>query len=114
MIDKNKTVEGLNEIKAFKQALEQEKICFEENKKHFIRWNILKLIMGYSALFVLVCIMFICGFVILNHSNFNEIILISSIGVLFTDIVLLMFTIYKIVLKENNIDDFKPITKRKD
>jgi len=114
MTDKTKPIDDLNDIKAFKQALEQEKICFEENKKHFIRWNILKLIMGYSALLILICVIFICGFIIINHSNFTEKVLIFSVSVLLLDLVLLMITIYKIVLKNNNIDDFKPITKRKD
>ena len=109
----NKSIEELNDIKIFKQALEQEKICFEENRKHFNRWNILKLVMGYSAISILVCIMLICGFVIFNHAKFSEEIVLACLVALFTDIIGLMIAIYKIVLKENNITDFIPVTKRK-
>jgi hypothetical protein len=108
----NKSIEELNDIKVFKQALEQEKICFEESRKHYNRWNILKLIMGYSAIAILICIMLICGNVIFNYTRFSEKIIFSCICALFTDIVGLMVAIYKIVLKENNISEFKPITKR--
>jgi hypothetical protein len=103
----------INDIEVNNEALRQERICFDDTRLHFNRWIILKLIMGYSALAILVCIMSICGFVVFNYSKFNDKIILCCIGVLFTDIVGLMITVYKIVLRENNLQEFKPITKRK-
>jgi hypothetical protein len=111
-MNNNKSIEELNDTKLFKQALEQEKICFIESRKHYIRWNLLKLVMGYSAIVILICIMLICGIVIFNYTRFSERIIFSCICALFIDIVGLMVSIYKIVLKENNISELKPITKR--
>jgi hypothetical protein len=107
-----KSVEELHDMEVFNQALEQEKICFEESRKHYNRWNILKLVLGYSAIAILICIMFICGFIIFNYTKFSDEIILSCICALFIDIVGLMVSIYKIVLKENHISEFKQTTKR--
>lgn len=91
------------------ERLRQQQETFDQRKKHDSRWFILKLIMGYSAILLLIAILIISCLIIFNHENFPDKIINWAAPALFADILGLIFTVWKVVLKPSESTKLEPV-----
>ena len=102
---------GVIKVSKAAEALRQESETFEQRKKHDRQWFCLKLIMGYAAIVLLVGIFAICAAIILNYQKYDTKIVGWAGPCLFTDILGLIFTVWKVVLNPNFTTKLEPVTK---
>jgi len=93
------------------ESLRQQKETFDQRKRHDSRWFILKLIMGYSAILMLLAILVISSVVVFNYKDYTENIVNWATPALFVDILGLIFTVWKVVLSPNASTKLEPVTK---
>lgn len=93
------------------ERLRQQQETFDQRKKHDSRWFWLKLIMGYSAILILLAIMVISSIILFNHEKFPDQIINWVAPALFVDVVGLIFTVWKVVLSPGNSTKLEPVTK---
>jgi len=95
------------------EKIRQESETFDQLKIHDRQWFILRLIMGYSAVVLLVAILVISAIIIFNFDHFTEKIVSWAGPALFVDILGLIFTVWKVVLNPNFATKLAPITDDK-
>jgi uncharacterized membrane protein YqjE len=93
------------------ERLRQQQETFDQKRKHDSRWFWLKLVMGYSAILLLLAILIISCFIIFNHEYFPERIVNWAAPSLFVDILGLIFTVWKVVLSPNDSTKLEPVIK---
>lgn len=93
------------------EKLRQQRETFNQRKKHDSQWFWLKLIMGYSAVLLLLAILFISGIIIFNYQNYPDKIVNWAAPSLFVDILGLIFTVWKVVLTPNISTKLEPEIK---
>jgi hypothetical protein len=93
------------------ERLRQQQETFNQKKRHDSRWFWLKLIMGYSAIFLLLTILIISCNIIYKYKEFPETIVNWAAPALFTDILGLVFTVWKVVLNPNISTKLEPEIK---
>ncbi|MCD8455222.1 hypothetical protein LNJ08_12555 [Tenacibaculum finnmarkense genomovar ulcerans] len=93
------------------ERLRQQQETFNQRKLHDSRWFILKLLMGYSAILLLVSILVISCIIIFNHESFPESIVNWATPALFVDIIGLIFTVWKVVLNPTQTTKLEPVTE---
>lgn len=94
------------------ESLRQESETFEQYKKHDRQWFVLRLVMGYSAVVLLIGILIISTIIIFNYQRYSERIVAWAGPALFVDILGLIFTVWKIVLNPNFSTKLEPVTKK--
>lgn len=93
------------------ERLRQQQETFDQKRKHDSRWFWLKLVMGYSAILLLLAILIISCFIIFNHQEFPERIINWAAPSLFVDILGLIFTVWKVVLSPSDSTKLEPVIK---
>jgi uncharacterized membrane protein YqjE len=93
------------------ERLRQQQETFDQKKKHDSRWFWLKLVMGYSAILLLMAILVISCIIIFNHDQFPERIVNWAAPALFVDILGLIFTVWKVVLSPSVSTKLEPVIK---
>ncbi len=81
------------------EQLRQEREVFELRKRHEARWFFLRLSMGYSSILFLCAVILIGGLILFNADRFPEFTIKAASATIFVDVVGLMITVWKIVLK---------------
>jgi hypothetical protein len=94
------------------EALRQESETFDQLKTHDRLWFYLRLVMGYSAVVLLVGVLIICAIIIFNYNKYSSQIVSWAGPALFIDILGLIFTVWKVVLNPNFSTKLEPITKK--
>lgn len=92
------------------EKLRQEKEIFDQRKEQEGRWFKLRLIMGYSSVFLLGSIMFVSSYIILNPSLFSPNITTTAGVALFGDVLGLLTCVWKIVLNPTFMTKLEPAT----
>lgn len=93
------------------ERLRQQRDTFDQKKKHDSRWFWLKLIMGYSAVILMLAILVISSVIIFNYQDYTDKIINWAAPALFVDILGLIFTVWKVVLAPNNSTKLEPEIK---
>jgi cell division septal protein FtsQ len=93
------------------EKLRQERATFNQRKHHAKRWFLLRLIMGYTAVVLLVSIMIVASYIIFNYKNFSSTVIIGATGALFVDVLSLIICVWRIVLNPNFMAKLEPATK---
>lgn len=93
------------------ERLRQQQETFDQRKTHDSRWFLLKLLMGYSAIVLLVSILVISCLIIFNYDNYPESIVNWATPALFVDILGLIFTVWKVVLNPTQTTKLEPVTE---
>ena len=93
------------------ERLRQQQETFDQRKTHDSRWFLLKLLMGYSAIVLLVSILVISCLIIFNYDNYPESIVNWAKPALFVDILGLIFTVWKVVLNPTQTTKLEPVTE---
>lgn len=92
------------------EQLRQERETFEFNMRQACAWSLLRLSIGYAALFVLVAVFGLCTFVILAHNQFPPEATKWAMGVLGLDILGLVGTVIKLVFDAKQAKSLTPVT----
>ena len=95
------------------EKIRQESETFDQLKKHDRQWFVLRLIMGYSAVVLLISILIISAVIIFNYESYPDKIISWAGPVLFVDILGLIFTVWKVVLNPNFATKLNPVTDDK-
>lgn len=90
------------------EKLRQQQETFNQRKKHDSKWFWLKLIMGYSAILLLFSILVISCVIIFNYNDYPENIVNWATPALFVDILGLIFTVWRVVLKPTDSTKLAP------
>lgn len=93
------------------ERLRQQQETFDQRKKHDSEWFLLKLLMGYSAILLLVSILVISCIIIFNYERFPDSIVNWATPALFVDILGLIFTVWKVVLNHTQTTKLEPVTE---
>lgn len=93
------------------EKLRQQRETFNQKKKHDSLWFWLKLIMGYSAVLLLLGILVISCIIIFNYQDYPDKIVNWATPALFIDILGLIFTVWKVVLSPNVSTKLEPEIK---
>jgi uncharacterized membrane protein YqjE len=93
------------------ERLRQQQETFNQRKTHDSKWFLLKLLMGYSAILMLVSILVISCIIIFNYQDYPNSIVNWATPALFVDILGLIFTVWKVVLNPTQTTKLEPVTK---
>jgi hypothetical protein len=93
------------------EQLRQEREVFDQRKKHESRWFALRLSMGYSSIILLFAVIMICSVVLFSNSKFPEFTVRAAGAALFADVVGLLISVWKVVLKPDFITKLTPETQ---
>src|SRR5262245_64223105 len=95
-----------------REELRQEREAFQQQKGQATRWSILRLVMGYSAIALMVLILFGAFYILLRNDHFPSAVVASACGALFLDALGLLITIWKMVFNTSH-PTVAPITNSK-
>lgn len=87
-----------------KEKIRQEKITFEVRKQHIQNLNMLRIIMGYSSIFVLIVIIVMCVYIFCESEKFESLIVRSAAIAFFVDFFSLIVLTYKMVFSSQHKD----------
>ena len=93
------------------EQLRQEREVFDQCKKHEARWFVLRLSMGYSSIVLLFSVIVISSLVLFNNKMFPDFTVKAAGAALFADVVGLLISVWKVVLKPDFITKLKPETQ---
>ncbi len=93
------------------EQLRQEREVFDQRKHQEARWFVLRLSMGYSSIVLLFAVILVCSLVLFNNTNFPEFTVKSAGAALFADVVGLLISVWKVVLKPDFITKLAPETQ---
>jgi hypothetical protein len=94
-----------------KERLRQEQETFNQHKAQEQRWFSLRLIMGYSALVVMVLVSVFAIYIIVNNTHFPPTVVNIVSGALFIDVLGLLVSVWKIVFNPDFQTKLAPITQ---
>ena len=100
------------QIERAMEQLRQEREVFDQRKAQEARWFALRLVMGYSSVVLLIAVIIICGFILFNSEKFPDFTVKTAGAALFTDVVGLLISVWKIVLKPDSVTKLAPETKQ--
>lgn len=98
-------------IERASERLRQERETFNQRKIHEARWFSLRLVMGYTSVVLLAVIVFICFYILLNHSLFTSGVVTAAGTALFADILDLFVGVWKIALNPQFLTKLAPVTQ---
>jgi len=93
------------------EAVRQERETFDMQKSHVERWFRLRLAMGYSSIVLLCGIMVVSTDILLQPGKFPSGVLTTAGGALFTDVLGLLVSVWRIALNPDLIGRLSPVTK---
>jgi hypothetical protein len=93
------------------EQLRQEREVFDQRKKQEARWFILRLIMGYASIALLFAVILICSLVLFGGPKFPEFTVKAAGAALFADVVGLLISVWKVVLKPDFMSKLVPETQ---
>ncbi len=93
------------------ERLRQQRETFNQRKRHDSLWFWLKLVMGYSAVILLLAILIISCTIIFDYANYPDKIINWAAPALFVDILGLIFTVWKVVLSPGVSTKLEPEIK---
>lgn len=93
------------------ERLRQQQETFDQRKVHDSKWFFLKLLMGYSAILMLVSILVVSCVIIFNYQDYPDSIVNWATPALFIDILGLIFTVWKVVLNPTQTTKLEPVTE---
>jgi hypothetical protein len=96
------------------ERLRQERETFEQRKKHENQWFVLRLVMGFSSIVLLAAVIIICSVILLGTKQYSDNIVNAAGIALFTDVLGLLISVWKIVLNTDSITQLKPVTAIED
>ena len=85
------------------EKLRQEEEIFNQHKDQENLWFKLRLVMGYSSVFLLGVIMVISSYIILKHNIFPPTVVTAAGATLFGDVLGLLMCVWKIVLNPTSL-----------
>lgn len=92
------------------EQLRQEQETFNQHKAHENRWFILRLVMGYSSVFLLALILLISSYILWNHPSFPPAAVTSAGAALFGDVVGLVIAVWRVVFNPDFMTKLAPVT----
>jgi uncharacterized membrane protein len=92
------------------ERLRQEREIFEQRKKHQAHWFNLRLVMGYSAVVLLMLVMLLASYILAHHLDFPLTVVVSAGAALFADILGLLIGVWKIALNPGSATRLQPVT----
>lgn len=93
------------------EQLRQEREVFDQRKHQEARWFVLRLSMGYSSIILLFVVIVICAFVLYDNTKFPDFTVKSAGAALFADVIGLLISVWKVVLKPDFITKLAPETQ---
>jgi hypothetical protein len=109
----NKSVTKDHHSLLFRRAdeqLRQEREVFEQSKSQEARWFRLRLVIGYSSVAILVCILIIASCVLYYHDKFPSFAVNSATVALFTDVIGSVFGVWKFALNPESVRGLTTVT----
>lgn len=108
---KNKMAKSLSaiEIEKATELIRQQRETFNQRKQQDSQWFVLKLVMGFSSIFLLAIVLIFSIYILINHGVFPEQVVASACVALLIDILGLIASVWKIVLNSNPITKLEPI-----
>ncbi len=98
-------------IERASEQLRQEREVFNQRKKQESLWFLLRLVMGYSSVFLLIAIIIVSATIIFNSSNYPKFTVNSAGAALFVDVLGLLVSVWKVVLNPDSMTKLKPETQ---
>ena len=98
------------ELERAAESIRQERETFDLQKSHVERWFRLRLAMGYSSIVLLAGIMAVSAYVLLQPAKFPSGVLTAAGAALFTDVLGLLVSVWRIALNPNLIGRLSPVT----
>jgi len=95
------------------ERLRQERETFDQMKAHEERWFALRLRMGYAATVMLPAIGAISALIVLRPEAYTAATVNIATGVLFTDVLGLLVSVWKVVLNPSSMPKLSPVTSTK-
>ncbi|WP_286267026.1 hypothetical protein [Thalassotalea atypica] len=95
------------------ERLRQERETFNHQLAQSDRWFILRLIMGYVAVILLPTVAAICGYMILNPTEYSSTSITAASGALFVDVLGLLGAVWKVVLNPESVSKISPVSSSK-
>ena len=92
------------------EALRQERVIFEQLAHQNRQWFRLRWLMGYAALLILVAVVVVATWVIFQPNAYPVHVVTAATGVMFADVIAVVFAIAKIVLNPNFATELRPVT----
>jgi hypothetical protein len=92
------------------EQLRQEREIFEQRKRHEARWFYLRLVMGYSSVFLLIAVMLVATTILFNSPSFPPSVVTSAGAALFVDVLGMLLGVWKIALNPNFMTQVTPLT----
>lgn len=99
------------EVERALERMRQERETFDQRKAHENRWFILRLVMGYSAVFLLGTVCVVSAIILFNNKSFPDNVVIAAGAALFVDILGLLISVWKIALNPEFMTKLKPVTE---
>lgn len=99
---------------AYERALErlrQERETFNQLKAQEAQWFRLRLGMGYVAVVLLPAVALISSYILYEHKNYTDAVVTIAGAALFTDVLGLIITVWRIVLAPASTRKLSPVTK---
>jgi hypothetical protein len=92
------------------EQLRQEREIFEQRKHHEARWFYLRLVMGYSSVFLLIAVMLVATTILFNNPSFPPFVVKAAGAALFVDVLGMLVGVWKIALNPNFMTQVAPLT----
>jgi hypothetical protein len=99
------------DVLRYEEQLRQESLIFDERMKQDKRWFLLRLIMGYSCVAILLLVAVVTIYILLNYSLYSGEVVAAAAVALFSDIVGLAISVYKIVVNPDARTRLEPVTQ---
>ena len=109
-MSKEITMKELSRDERLRESLRQERETFDQHKSQQERWFNLRLKMGYSALVMLPAILVVSLFIIIKHNSFPNYAVNIAVIALFTDLLGLIISVWKIFLNPSLVINLAPAT----
>lgn len=98
-------------IERASEQLRQEREVFNQRKRQESLWFLLRLVMGYSSVFLLTAIIFVSTTIIFNSASYPVFTVKSAGAALFVDVLGLLLGVWKVVLNPDSMTKLKPETQ---
>jgi hypothetical protein len=92
------------------EQLRQERETFDQQRRQDHLWFTLRLAVGYSSILLLGAIVSACILIIAHEPMFPPAVVMSATGVLFSDVLGLLVTVWKVVLNPGRLTRLGPVT----
>lgn len=93
------------------ERMRQERETFDQRKRQDAQWFFLTLLTGYAAVGLLTTILAVSGFVMVNHEDFSNSIVVLAAGAMFVDSLGIIASVWGVVINSGSPRTrLKPVT----